>query len=371
VKIVLLNREVDKMDKRFIDEHAEERKDRPPKRVIYRYVVLAACAAILMICVWAIPGLFNAPKENTPNNPGGIVADGDATIQSPGLSLDNEVEAAACYAAPEDWRGRLKTGNFILAEDVNGLEESNRIVFSSLDDLAEYADAFVLIANVHEVAPENDNMQSTIAEYLPAIGDQISTKQWDDYTVSTGSRVLIRQQLIGGCTMDEPNNLLRLNGVYVLPLRFSEYWGAYEVVGDRDVLFELDDRGKMVSHSRWEGLNQYDGMALPDFLEVVNRLYPQLKVEFTEQPINSVQQAENQAITAYNASGYRVFSVEFDSETVVEGAEVYLFKTTFDYGDFEYAAIAKENGAFMRGEMASDGEWRLFGGLGSFPWNRQ
>ena len=75
--------------------------------------------------------------------------------------------------------------------------------------------------------------------------------------------------------MEEPNNLLRVGGVYVLPLRFNEYWGAYEVVGDLDVLFELDDTGKMVSHSRWEGLNQYDGMTLPDFIEAMRELYPE------------------------------------------------------------------------------------------------
>jgi hypothetical protein len=129
--------------------------------------------------------------------------------------------------------------------------------------------------------------------------------------------------------------------------------------------------GKIVSHSRWGGLNKYDGMTLQSFVEVVNGLYPQLENEFTEQPINSVQQAEHQVITAYNASGFREFSVEFDSETVVGGANVYLFKISFGYGDTEYAAIAKENGAFIRGEMAADDELRVFGGLGGFPWNRR
>ena len=361
------------IDERFIDEDAEEimnPKDRKKPQVLYRYAGLAACVAVLLFCVWTIPGLFNNPIKNIPNNPGGNFTNGNTTIQSPSLSLDNGFETAACYAAFEDWRGRLQTGGFTLVEKANGLV-ADRIVFSSLDELAEYADAFVLIANVHEVAPDGDNMQSTVAEYAMTIGGQIRTKQCDDYTVSTGSRVLIRQQLIGGCSMDEPNNLLRVSGIYVLPLRFNEYGGAYEVVGDLDVLFELDDMGKMVSHSRWEGLNQYNGMTLPDFLDIIQGLYPQLENEFTEQSVSSVQQAENQVITAYYASGYQVFSVEFDSETVIGGANVYLFKISFNYGDFEYAAIAKENGAFIHGEMTSDGDLRTRGGLGSFPWNRR
>jgi hypothetical protein len=362
------------IDDRFIDEDAEEitnQKNRPKKRVFYRYAGLAACVAVLIFCLWTIPGLLNNSIVTPPNNPGEFVMDSGITIKSPSLSLDNWVETAPCYAAPEYWRGRLPAVDFILAEEVNGLEEADRIVFRSLDDFIEYTDAFVLIANVREVAPDNDDMQTAIAEYAMTIGDQIRTKQWDDYTVSTGSRVLIRQRLIGGCSMDEPNNLLRVGGVYVLPIKFNANWGAYEVVGDLDVLFELDDMGRMVSHSRWEGLNRYDGMSLPDFLEIVQGLFPQIENEFTEQPINSVQQAENQVVAAYNASGYRVFSVEFDSETVVGGAHVYLFKVLFDNGDIEYAAIAKENGAFIRGEMTSDGELSVFGGLGGFPWNRR
>ena len=36
-------------------------------RVLYRYAGLAACAAVLLLCIWTIPGLFNNP--NIPNNP--------------------------------------------------------------------------------------------------------------------------------------------------------------------------------------------------------------------------------------------------------------------------------------------------------------
>ena len=49
---------------------------------------------------------------------------------------------------------------------------------------------------------------------------------------------------------------------------------------------------------------------------------------------------------------------------------MYLFKVSFAHGVFEVAAIAKENGAFIYGEMDSNGEFRTFGGLGDFPWNR-
>ena len=301
----------------------------------------------------------------------GAASEKGAALPPPGLTLDSGSESAACYTSPGEWRG-LPAENFILDGDANGSATSDRIVFQSLDDLADYADAFVLVVSVREVAPDSDNMQTAIAEYTETIGDHIVTRQWDDHTVSTGSRVLIRQRLIGGCTMDEPSNLLRKDGIYVLPLKFNKHLAAYEVVGDLDVLFELDSEGKMLSHSRFPGLNQYDGMTLPDFLDEARGLYPGTDVTFIEQPILSAAQAEEQVRNAYIASGFRKFSSEFDSAAIVLGTDVYLFKISF--GDdgangSEYAAIAQTNGAFVRLEKDARGELKILGGLGSFPKN--
>ena len=38
-------------------------------RTVFRYAGLTACAAVLLLCVWTIPGLFNTPTSNLPNNP--------------------------------------------------------------------------------------------------------------------------------------------------------------------------------------------------------------------------------------------------------------------------------------------------------------
>lgn len=54
-------------------------------------------------------------------------------------------------------------------------------------------------------------------------------------------------------------NLLREGGVYLLPLeQFNAEW---YVTGDMDVLFEVDDKGNVWSHSAFEAFNQYDGQA--------------------------------------------------------------------------------------------------------------
>ncbi|MDR1328119.1 MAG: hypothetical protein LBK23_00770 [Oscillospiraceae bacterium] len=308
------------------------------------------------------------------------------------LVIDPDFESAACYAPPDDWRG-LPAEDFILEEQSDGA--ADRMAFTTLQELAEHADAFVVVPRVRETAPDGDNLQSAIAEYAGSIGDVITTRQWDDRTVSTGSRILLRQILIGGCVMNEPNNLLRAGGVYLLPVKLDPYLGAYRVVGDLDVLFELDDAGKIVSHSRYPELNKYDGEAFSALLDAVRALYPPIKAEFIEQPINSAEQAEIQLNAAYISHGFRKFSAEFEKETVIKGADAYLFiesgsagftniintgrrpgvaregdKVSLGaYGFSEYAVIAKKNGAFIRGDFDSNGELTTLGGSGLFPKN--
>ncbi|GHV42490.1 hypothetical protein FACS189490_11580 [Clostridia bacterium] len=378
-----------------IDEELIERAA-PKKRV--RRVIFAPwlkwampVAACLVIAVAiAVPQLMKmndysgGAPESAQVNTGGAVAGagsgdteaggtsagsapGSAGLPSPGLKLDGAIEYSASYVSPDEWRG-LPTEDFVLDEQIFGGVAADRLGFRTLGDLAAHADAWVVVPNVHETAQDGKNMQTSIAEYAETIGDFIITRRWDDRTVSTGSRVLIRQKLIGGCTMDEPNNLLRVGGVYLLPLKFNQYWGAYEVIGDLDVLFELDDEGKIVSHSRFPEFSKYDGKLFSALLDDVRTLYPPPDVEFTEKPINSLEEALTQVNVAYLNIGFRKFSIEFDSLTVVRGTDAYLFKVTFGENGVngaEYAAIAELNGAFIRGEI------KIASGLGPFPQNSQ
>jgi len=230
-----------------------------------RVMFIATCLAVA-IGFFVGYKTLHPPNQFTGDesgNPGYVT--GDKAIDKPSLKINEEVVDMACYAEPDYWRG-LPAEDFILQEQTESNIMADRVVFQTLRDLADYTDVFIVIPNIHEAAPDGDNMQTAIAEYAETIGDMIQTRQWDDYTISTGNRILIRQKLISGCTMDEPNNLLRIGGVYLLPIKFNPYWGAYQVVGDLDVLFELDDNGKIITHSRFSELNKYDGKA---FIKVV------------------------------------------------------------------------------------------------------
>lgn len=95
----------------------------------------------------------------------------------------------------------------------------------------------------------------------------------------------IKQYLYGGCTSNEETNLLRVGGVYVLPLtnwRNEDYWTIYD---DLDSLFEVDDKGLIQSHSKHEQLNKYDGQELAVLWNDIEYLYlnPILHSRFAEE----------------------------------------------------------------------------------------
>ncbi|MGI6709111.1 MAG: hypothetical protein ACOX33_08435 [Dethiobacteria bacterium] len=258
------------IDEKYIEDADVTKSNKKVRAVIFapwlkRAMPIAACLVVMVGVFLGYNALhpLNQFTGDESGNPGYI-----GTIGKPSLKIEEGANSAASYADPDHWRG-LATENFVLQEQTESNIAANRIVFQTLQDLADYSDAFIIVPNVHKIASDGDNMQTAIAEYAETIGDMIQTRQWDDYTISTGNRILIRQTLIGGCTMDEPNNLLRVGGVYLLPIKFNSSLGAYEVVGDLDVLFELDAEGKIVSHSRFSELNKYDGKAFSELLNAV------------------------------------------------------------------------------------------------------
>jgi len=62
-------------------------------------------------------------------------------------------------------------------------------------------------------------------------------------------------------------NLLRQGGVYLLPLMRHE--GEFFLMGDMDVLFEVDERGNVFSHSALEAFSAYDDRPWQDVMDAV------------------------------------------------------------------------------------------------------
>ncbi len=84
------------------------------------------------------------------------------------------------------------------------------------------------------------------------------------------AKITLTQNLLGGCTLEQQTNLLRKGGVYLLPL--AQYEGQYSVMFDLEVLFEVDEQGKLFSHSSIEAFAAYDGKPYAALQEDVNQL---------------------------------------------------------------------------------------------------
>lgn len=75
----------------------------------------------------------------------------------------------------------------------------------------------------------------------------------------------IQQQLLVGCkeTYSE-KHLLREGGVYLLPLK--KYGSGYIIIGDTQVLLEINEAGRVFSHSYHAAFMRYDGKPYADVI---------------------------------------------------------------------------------------------------------
>ena len=78
--------------------------------------------------------------------------------------------------------------------------------------------------------------------------------------------------------LETNSNILRKGGVYILPLSKREM-GSYEdeegsyydIKGDFDVLFEVDDKGFIHSHSQYKDFQRYNNRSYKDLLKFLKR----------------------------------------------------------------------------------------------------
>jgi hypothetical protein len=68
------------------------------------------------------------------------------------------------------------------------------------------------------------------------------------------------------------NKFMREGGTYLLPLAYIEEYGTWSLIGDCDVLFEVDDNGLINSHSRYEDFNKFDGKTVDDVAKAITDL---------------------------------------------------------------------------------------------------
>ena len=153
---------------------------------------------------------------------------------------------------PTDYSLRgLPVENFRLADMKTDGVYMIRMLFSDFGSLfQEGVDcfAFVRVNGVHAAQSDSDpifDLQNSDVSVLKTVyGD-------------CGGALQITQSVIKDHFCLGSTNLLREGAVYLLPLK--QAGGEWYILGDMDVLFEVDDTGAVWSHSQFEDFRRFDG----------------------------------------------------------------------------------------------------------------
>jgi hypothetical protein len=270
------------------DEFVErvETKDGPQDKTtrttfapwLRRTALAAACLVLMAFLVMVVPALLNHSSQDGGGDDRGGTGRGDSNsfvasadiadeTTAPGSSGGSSQASAdgPTQASPDDIFG-LPAQDYTWDEGETGATGSRHADTKLADLLFSFANhpetpsAFV-VAHITGTDRQGDAQTATATPLLNILGS------------NPGESFTFQQTLYGGCYNDEMTNLVRTGGVYFLPLTRDDGSDAWDIWGDLDVLFEIDDRNLVHSHSRWEGLSRYDGQEFASLWKDVNYLY--------------------------------------------------------------------------------------------------
>jgi hypothetical protein len=338
------------VDANETDTVSEQRpKEKVPWMKIANWLKWAApiAACLVIFAAVVLPMVLKTPSP-APNEAGIVAGAGDAggaAVEMP--SGEWEVDSAL-YPANIDNIFGLPTTNYTWDEG-EGMEFDRMATnelrylmreFDSYDPNVKAAFAVIGVDSVERFIDDNEiRSEGQIAEcgvLYDVLGDGIVQP------------LIIKQYLYTGYEEEGQTNLIRVGGVYVVPIVTMEapdnynspdysYGGdvIWSIYGDLDVLFEVDDKGLIHSHSRYPELNKYDGQDLATLWKDIGYLYmnPLLRSHFAE----------------YISQGY---------EVVVDNNRIALYESINEWYGWE-SADAERFSAQINGDgritIATDG----------------
>jgi hypothetical protein len=318
-------------------------------------IFAAACLLAAVALAWFMRPTSPAPVASVAEGEGGkvpaIITEGEGGKVPAAITDVNDNNADYSVAALDRIFG-LPTSNYTWDEGPDVMVQADRMLTSELRHLlrdfdSTYPDVKAAFAIVRVSSVERfgiDRAAETMERYSESqiatcsveydfYGDEISLE-------TANTTVKIKQYLYGGCTGEEETNLLRVGGVYVLPLmnwQNEDFWTVY---GDLDCLFEVDDKGLIESHSLHKGFQKYDGQKLAVLWEDIGYLYmnPLLRSRLAE----------------YITDSYYWYTV------AVEGNHIALYYVQYDEnGQLEYEWYGWEAGDADRFSAELDAEGRV------------
>ncbi len=252
---------IDSWNKVEPDKAAQERmlqniKNKSDKKGMLKH--WKAYATVTAACVILLAGVFILNPFLPDRLSDSDSAGKNSTLADQTKETENKQVAAADLS--DEVKG-LSVKDFKLSEISQNMI-MDRIAFIQFLNFFEYnTDSFVIVkvATTKAVPASPSDMsgkQSSTVKILETV--------WGEAVPEV---INLTQYLYGGCVGDKATNLLRIGGVYLLPL--EKYNGEYYLNGDLDVLFEIDDQGKIWSHSDYADFNRYDG---EDYQEVTKEI---------------------------------------------------------------------------------------------------
>ena len=226
----------------------------------------------------------------------------------------------------------LPVNNFKMSE-IEQLTEADRIAFFNFIDFFKYeVDSFAIVkVSTTKPVPAVDSRSEK----------QISTVNvletvWGDNIPDT---IDITQYLSGGCNGDEVTNLMRQDGVYLLPL--IEDNNNYYLISDLDVLFEIDDDGLIWSHSDFDDFNRFDSGEFKFVTDEIKRITQDETIMLSASPFGmallSFQLAEvtilSEGVEEKNENGYAEITYTAGVERTLSGNDLLGEVTIRSYGD--------------------------------------
>jgi hypothetical protein len=259
---------IGKIDDELI-ERAEEKAPHARSLSWLKRAVPAACLAAVTAIALSTTLNNSEPLPDrgnmTVNNDGDTVTPGDDMTVNDG---GDTVTPGEPYGERIALAG-LPVDNFSLADiQTEGEMLADRMACVQIIDFfgfPGYADMFVF-ARVSGTEQREDDVTLKQTSSL-----QILSTVWSKNGNMPGT-LSVAQSLYGGCMGDEKTNMLREGGVYFLPLSYRENEGMWCVAGDLDVLFEVDDKGLVWSHSIYGSFKKYDGKDANNIAEYVKQL---------------------------------------------------------------------------------------------------
>jgi hypothetical protein len=239
----------EKMRESVIRKAEETEEKRPFKRGLYvkQFAAAAACLVLVLAVTLAIPFLRGKNIKTPGADTSGSGADGG------NKPVDTSLIGLPCE-------------NFSLADTQSGGAMFDREVFYDFETMLQFGTEYFAVVRIIDTRTEDSRYKSGFDYQISEA--YVIENIYNDCGVD---RIQITQSIIENHFCLGTTNLLREGGLYLLPLKHE--YNRWFIVGVMDVLFEVDDKGIVWSHSGFETFNRYDGMSVESLISELKELF--------------------------------------------------------------------------------------------------